>query len=356
MPTPQNPQAQAALIDQIAQAAMGGGGPAAQQQATPQPGAPQQQAAAPQQPVTDTSAKVKETNVGAAETAGAPDTEAGAMTQDAIIYKVPFGDQTRDLTPQQISSVFERYSALNYQHSQMSPILKVAEAYMKDNPDKTPQEIAATLLDLARANRPNAQFGNPAEQQQRQQAQTAPVDRESLAKWAEDNAVSLPPGYEQMMANTAQMQQGMAQMMQMMRGMLAQSQGMTQAAALANRGVQSDRNQQIRQQIGMNLDRVQQALGLPSDAANDFMMFAAERGYNLEDFVDPNLTVKVMTDFKNTLASPEMERIRQIAQRRQAYTSAGLGGTPSAGPAASEPAETTFDRLAAQAIEKKMGR
>lgn len=347
MPTPQSPDAAAALIDRVAQAAMAGDPVAAGQQGAA--------AAAPQQPVTDTSAKVKETNVGAAETAGSPSTESDAMAQDAIIYKVPVGDSTRDFTPQQISSMLERYSALNYQHAQLSPIIKVAEAYLKDNPNKSPQEVAATLLDLARANRPNAQFGAPAEQQQQQQAAAAPVDREALAKWAEDNAVSLPPGYEQMMTNTAQMQQGMAQMMQMMRAMMAQSQGMTQAAAIANRNVQSDRNQQIRQQIGMNLDRVQQALGLPSEAANDFMMFAAERGYNLEDFIDPQLTVKVMTDFKNAVSSPEMERIRQIAQRRQAFTAAGLGGTPTGGPSAPPPAETTLDRLTQQALAKKTG-
>jgi hypothetical protein len=75
------------------------------------------------------------------------------------------------------------------------------------------------------------------------------------------------------------------------------------------------------------------------------MIFAAERGYTMEDFVDPNLTIKVMQDFRNSMDSPEMERMRGIAQRRQAFTGS-LGATPSAGEAPAEDASAaTFDRL-----------
>jgi hypothetical protein len=75
----------------------------------------------------------------------------------------------------------------------------------------------------------------------------------------------------------------------------------------------------------------------------------------MEDFVDPQLTIKVMTDFKNNMDSPEMERMRAIAQRRQAYTGS-MGSTPSAGSNAEAGAGdggNTFDKLATMAMQKK---
>lgn len=347
MAKPQDPQAAADAVARMASAAMGGQAP------SPQQPAPQ---AAPT-PQTDTSAPAPETDLGQAQTQASPQTEADKMALDAIMYEIPMGEgqDPRKMTPTQIKAVLDRYSSLNYTHSQLKPVIDVVNAYIQQNPNKTPQSIAQTLLDLARADQPNAQFGRAAEQRQDSQAASAPADREALAKWAEDNAVSLPPGYESMMTGMQQQQTAMQQMMTMMQRVLGQSQGMTQAAAIAQRGMQGNKAQMIQQQIGMNLDRVQQHLQLPDDAANDFMMFAGERGYTLEDFVDPQLALKVMTDFKNVLSGPEMQRIRDIATRRQAFTSTGIGGTPAAAPAAAAAPETPLDRLTQQALEKKMG-
>lgn len=334
-PRPQTEQEAAATIEAMAAMAQGGG-------------APQQQA--PAGP-----AKEKETTQGQAQSDGSPVTEGDKMAQDAAsFFKIPINGQEREFTQQQLEGIVGRYAAMNYEHAQMKPVLEVVKAYLGSNPNMTPKEVANRLLDLARANQKNPQMGAEAERRQDTQARSAPLDRESLAKWAEENAVSLPPGYEEMMANSQRMQQGMGQMMQMMRAMMAQSQGNVQAAAMANRGVQNDRSQIIQQQIGMNLDRVQQHLGLPDNTANDFLMFSAERGYTLEDFVDPQITLKVMTDFKNAVSSPEMERIRQIAQRRQAFTASGLGSSPGGG-AAPAAAESPLEQMTQQVMAKKMG-
>jgi ElaB/YqjD/DUF883 family membrane-anchored ribosome-binding protein len=119
-----------------------------------------------------------------------------------------------------------------------------------------------------------------------------------LKQWEEENAASLPPGYKDIIVggqqSMQQMQQQLDETRQMLQQVLAQSQGVADAA---RQGVQQGQQQQIdsvRQQIGNNIDRVQQALQLPDDKAEDFMTFAAERGFTLEDFVDPQLTVKVM--------------------------------------------------------------
>ena len=153
----------------------------------------------------------------------------------------------------------------------------------------------------------------------------------------------------------AQMQQQLAQTQQMLQAVLAQSNGVADAAKQGMQGAQSQQINAMRQSISNNIDKVQTALGLADDKANDFMVFAAERGFTMEDFVDPQLTIKVMTDFKNNMDSPEMERMRAIAQRRQAYTGS-MGSTPSAGSSAEAGAGdggNTFDKLATMAMQKK---
>jgi hypothetical protein len=104
--------------------------------------------------------------------------------------------------------------------------------------------------------------------------------------------------------------------------------------------------------IGNNLDRAQQQLQLPTEAANDFMMFAQQRGYNLEDFADPQLALMVMQDFSNNRNSPEMERMRQINQRRTAFTS-DAGGAPMGGGQNQSAAEADFSGFAGRMTAKK---
>ena len=60
-----------------------------------------------------------------------------------------------------------------------------------------------------------------------------------------------------------------------------------------------------------------------------------------------------MTDFKNNMNSPEMERMKAIASRRQAYTGS-LGSTPNAMASTEAPAEqTTFDKMMSGAMAQK---
>jgi len=337
------------LIQQVAAAALGASDGAAPADASAQPDA---------QPNLDTSKPAPDTTVGNAEAQGSPDTEGDKMAEDAIIYEIKRPDgNTEKLTPQQILSTFDRYRALNYQNAQMKPVLDVVGAYLRNNPNENPKTVARKLLDLARGQSPQPQFGADAERAQEKRAETAPTDVQALQRWAEENALnSLPPGYEDMFTNVQRTQQQMQQMMQMMQRMMGAAQGMTQATAASQR--QQGQNQQalVSQQIANNLDRVQAALKLPDEAANDFMMFAAERGYTKDDFIDINLTAKVMKDFANTLASPEMERIREIAKRRQAFTSGGIGATPTAGGATSGPSEETpLDRLTQSVMAKRAG-
>ena len=345
MATPQNPEAMAAMVDNIASKQMGVD--PQQAQAAPQAAAPQKE-------------EKKDSAEGKVAEKGSPETEGDKMAADAVIYEIEFGENdSRKLTPQQIKSTFERYSALNYKNAQYKPVMDLVEQIMRENPGMNSRQMAETMQNIYKAQASNPTLGNTqGEKSGEYKKEGESGDLEGmLKKWEDENAASLPPGYKDMLVGNnqsmAQMQQQLAQTQQMLQAVLAQSQGVADAA---KQGVQQGQNQQanaVRQQIANNIDRVQQALKLPDDKANDFMVFAAERGYTMEDFVDPSLTIKVMQDFKNNMDSPEMERMRGIAQRRQAFTGS-LGSTPSASPAGGDAGQSsTFDNFAAQAMAKK---
>ena len=358
---PQNPQAAASMVDRIAAQAMG-----LPPQAAPAPAPGPAQAPVPNQVAAKT--QPQETSQGKAAEQGSPKTEADAMTEDAVLYEIQFGEgDMRKLTPAQIKSTFERYSALNYKNAQYKPVMDLVEQIMRDNPGVNPMQMRQQMEAVYKAQQSNPTMGNtqgdksgPNETSGNRQT---PDMEASLKEWEEQNAASLPPGYKDlMMGQTAmpqamqQMQAQLQQMQRMMQAVLGQSQGVADAARSGMDKAQNTQIMAVRQQIANNIDRVQQALALPDEAAQDFMIFAAERGFTMEDFVDPQLTIKVMQDFKNNMSSPEMERMRGIAQRRQSYTGS-LGSAPSSGgpaaPPQAAPGAGTFDRLSSAAMGQR---
>lgn len=347
----------ASMIDRIASQAMG-----VEPQAAP--AAPEGAAPAPQPAPTPQPTEAKPTEQEKAAEDGSPKTEGDKMDADPVTYEVDFNGQKRTLTPEQIKGTYERYSAMNMRNAALKPVMDLVEDALRANPNMTPTEMRKNLETLMKAQEHNPQMGN--QQKQGDKSETAqaqsPEDFEaSLTKWEEDNAATLPPQYKEMMMGQSQMPQQLAQMqqqMQMLQRMMQATIGQTQGVAQAARdGMDRSQSMQVnatQQQIGNNLDRVQAALQLPDQAALDFKTFAAERGYSMEDFIDPQLTMKVMTDFKNTMNSPEMDRLRGIAQRRQSYTGS-LGSTPSAGQGG-QPAQapSSFDNMVSQAMSKRL--
>lgn len=338
MATPQSPEQMAAAIDAVASQKMG----VAPQQAAPAPQG--EEKPAPKDTSTD---KVAEK--------GSPETEGDKIAADAVVYEIDFGDgNNRKLTPQQIKSTFERYSAMNYKNAQYKPVMDLVEQIMRENPGINSRQMAEQMHNIYKAQQSNPTMGNT---EGRQSGDKPTEDMDAmLKKWEDENAASLPPGYKEMMTQggqgMAEIKQQLAQTQRMLQQVMAQSAGVADAARQGMQQTQGQKIDAVRQQIANNIDRVQQALQLPDDKANDFMVFAAERGFTLEDFVDPQLTVKVMQDFKNNMDSPEMERMRGIAQRRQAFTGS-LGSTPGAGGAQDAPSESTFDRFASAAMTKR---
>jgi hypothetical protein len=342
MATPESPDQMAQFIDAAASQQMG---------------VPPQQQAAPQQQ----SAPDQDTAQDKASEKGAPKTEADRQGDDPVVYSVDFGDgKKRDFTPNQIKGTMERYAALNHRNAQLAPIHSVIEKLTQAHPDLSPKQLAAKLEEVYSANEKNTTLGHDSDGNETgknaPKPQTAEDISAQLSQWEEENAVTLPPGYKEMMANSGEqmrsMQGQMQQMAQMLRQVVSQAGGTADAAREAYGEAEGQRSDAIRQQIATNIDRIQQHLQLPDEAANDFMMFAAERGFTMEDFVDPQLTYKVMQDFQRNMQSPEMDRLRQIAQRRQAYTGS-MGASPAAGGAGGGAEPSSFDQFANSIMAQK---
>lgn len=370
MATPQSPDKEAAMISQMAAGRLGPDPAAAAAQAQ-DPAANPQAAPRPQagKPAPRPEAEKPDTEQGTAEKEGSPQTEGDKMKEDPVLYKVKMGEEERDLTPEQIASTFSRYSELNYKNAQMKPVTQLAEALMQRIPDATPEKVASIMAASIKAQMSNPQMGRGSQGQPPQSPGSAntqtkgdnqPRSAEDISammdQWERDNAASLPPGYRELvtqMGQSGQIGSEVQQMKRILQQLVGQSQGVADAARDTVAKTNQDRVATIRQQIGTNLDRVQQHLQIPGEQANNFMIFASERGYTLEDFIDPNLAMKVMQDFKANMDSPEMDRLRDMAKRRQAYTGA-IGSAPSAPAAASaDPQSQRFESFANDLMAKK---
>lgn len=333
------------VIDAIASNKLGAPPAAAAPAAAPPQGmappqAPQAKPAAPASP----SEKASET--------ASPATEADRMRENPVTFEFEHQGSKRTMSPEQISSLLDRYSTLNYQNMQNKPILDLVGALRKQNPNMSAKDIADRMMNLASG-------GQQVTKQDAKDANKEPENLEqALAKWEKDNAASLPPGYKEMIMSGGKQNQAimsqLAQTQRMLQAVLAQSQGVADAAKAGMQGGNDARTQAIRGAISNNLDAAQAKLQLPDDKANEFMIFAAERGYSMEDFIDPNLTLMVMNDYKNNMNAPEMERLRGIHSRRQAWTGSLATGAPGGPTAASTAESNPLNSMIDSVMAKKM--
>lgn len=273
-----------------------------------------------------------------------PKTEGDISEQDSVIYDVDFNGKKRQLTPQQIASTFDRYANMNHRWqtevAPLAPIMEFAKGILANaqanGQSISPQDLAAFLQEAAQRHSTSS-FGGDQTGAQPPAATTNGED--PFAKWEEDNAVSLPPGFRESNQKINNLEQQLNQTNQLLMAILQRQQGVAQAAQGQAQTAQNDRVQAVRQTIANNLNLAQQQAGLPDEAEQDFFNFASARGYTIEDFIDPQLTMAVVTDFKNNMNSPEMERLRAIAQRRQSYTGSMQSAPGASGSSPAKPNE-----------------
>lgn len=146
--------------------------------------------------------------------------------------------------------------------------------------------------------------------------------------------------------------QMMQAMQQMQQGGVNQNQEALQGAQQMNEQAGQQQSNAIRQTIGNNLSMAQRQMQLPDDAEQDFMQFAFARGYTIEDFIDPQLTMQVAQDFRNNMNSPEMDRLKAMAQRRQAFTGMAEGAPAMAGGGGQGSGDQVFDSILGTAMGK----
>lgn len=320
--------------------------------------APAPQAAAPTAPPPPKDAPP--TDMEKAVEVASPDTEGDKQQQEAVMYNVNIGGKDRNLSPQQISSTFDRYRDLNHRNATNKPVNDLTEKLMRET-GATPEQ-AAKLMDAAlRAMTKNVTMGKERPKQDGVAAPDRPQDRakgsellnEEWSKYEEENAISLPPGYREQFDRMGRMEKNMGDQLQMMKSVLQQAQNAGQNATDSRADAMDGREEAVMQSIRNNLDRAQQEAGLPDEAVKDFQSYAMERGYTAEDFADAALTNKVIGDFKNQLNTPEFDRLREMASRREAYLTSQSGGPTSQ--MASSGQDDTLARLAQGANNKRMG-
>lgn len=321
-------EAQANLIDSLASKQMG---------VDPQ----QAQAPAPAAP-----AEAPETAEEKAVDEGSPQTEGDKMDMDAILYEIDFGDgDMRKLNPNQIRETFKRYRDLNFANSQNANLNKVVEAAIKNGFAKNPDDAARQILNMMKAAQSNPQMGD--EDGKTNVQASAEMTRDALSQWEEDNAVALPPGFRESQQQMATMANNMQQLQGMLAKVLQQGEAAADGAAKQAIEAQDLKGKAASQMIANNLDKGAAQVGLSDDMAEDFRVFANERGYTEDDFIDAGLTLRVMTDFKNSMDSEEMASLRDIHKRRQAFTGT-ISQTPQAGDAMAAPepeGDPTLNRL-----------
>lgn len=274
----------------------------------------------------------------------------------------------RQMTTAQIKSTLDRYSQLNHRWQNevapMKPVMEVMKQLMgaakANGHDAKPDELAELVQAAVRAYVSNPQMGGDSKKADAKpedggaKAPMGDADDDVLSEWEKTNAVKLPPGYKEQLGSLKGMQATMQQMMQMMQ-QLAQGKNVGENA-LAEAGQQQQvahKAQMSAAQMAVktNVQTAMQGAGLKPEDLRDFQAFAQARGYSPEDFIDPELTATVVQDFSANRQAPEIARLREMQQRRQAFTGnvAGApGGAAPAAPAAADP-------MLAQLITGAMG-
>jgi hypothetical protein len=280
-----------------------------------------------------------------AESAAAPSTEDEAADAGPVVYKI--GD--RELTDAQINGTFDRYSALNQMHADNAPAINLIKQLRERTGMDANQTAAliANALKSAAANKGKQNPVNTGEERAIESRNDTDMEAE-LKKWEEDNAISLPPGLRNALTSQQKMQGQNAQMMKLIVALAQRMQGGDQQVREQRQRNETDASANYQQRVASNLDAVQKKFGFPDDKIDDFQQFAMARGYTVADFYDATLAMTVGQDFQNAINSGEMERIRGIMSKRQAFTGSltpGAGGEGA--PAAAAPA-ANVDPMAAK--------
>lgn len=271
------------------------------------------------------------------------------------------------MTPEQVRGGIKRYKDLNYKHqTQVAPIAKsvdflhqLRQAAIEDGVQLNDDQLYGILEEaLSAYSNKNPTLGGQAAPSAGTQRvdQTVPIEHGNgdnlpadmeaqLAEWEANNAISLPPAMKQAIVNSGTQAQQINALTQQMALMAQNGQQVATTAEGQLQQAQAVHADAGKQAIINNMQYIQQKYGFPDEAESDFMNFVQSRGYDVWELMDRNIAETLGQDFKNNQAAPEMERLRQMAQRRQAFTgnlTPAPGGNTGGAPAAQPDADQQF--------------
>lgn len=304
----------------------------------------------------------------------------GTKSDPFEFFEVDMGDGRKEvLTPNQIRGMVPRYKEMNYTHQQKVAPVKSSLDFINEIREKAlaegetidDNELANFLRAAVSAYAHSPDMGaaangqGPATNTKREnisvntnQGSAAGMDVETqLSQWEQENAVSLPPMYKDAISKTGKMESELAEMKQLLTQLAQGSKGALEGASTQLDAAKAKNSQAGIQMIQNNMQKVQMKYGFPDDAEQQFMTFIQERGYMIEDLMDATMADRLGADFKAVQDSPELDRLKAISQRRQAYTgtmSPGTSVTTGAAPTQAAPdADMEFINTVADAHMKK---
>ena len=364
-----------AMIDQLAGQRLGDANAqkatAPEQVADPSMEVP---AGTPPQPVPQQQAQKQEdkpTEVEKAQEAVSPKTEAdNSMDESVTMIKVDFGNgDVRDLSSNQIKETFNRYKDANYKLMQNKPmqpamdfIQSIVNGASKNGQQVSAEDVVQFLQAASQAYIKNPTMG--AQKDPTPDRQGTPVTNmanletefeDQIKRWEEENAVSLPPMFREGFKTIQALQNDNANMRQTMNQFLASAGQINQDAAQTAVAAEQQAQDAYRQTAANNLNEIQAKYKLPDSESDDFFTFAYERGFTQEDFIDIGLVDKIMGDYVAVKGTPEMERLREMAKKRVAYTGnvTATPGSASAGGVKSDPNMDFINKVAEDAMKKR---
>lgn len=361
------------LIAQIASQHLGAPPPQAAPQGVP-PGAPPQGAVPPGPPPSPPKADPSPTDIEKAQAKVAPkDPGAQDSASDEGVRFIKVGD--REYTESQLQGMLTRYPQANSKIMMNKPVLDLVDQLMgsaKSNGyDAKPEEVAGLLKAAVEAFTKDPQFGNKQGQPENRQGSAKPAMSASdepdgqgdveaaFERWEKENAVKLPPGFKDMSnqnkALASQVQQLTAMMQQLVQGAQGGAAQVVQGASQQLAQAQSLSAEASTRMITTNLNNAFAQANVPVDpqTRRDFQMFAAQRGYDFPDFMDSDMTKTVVGDFIASRNSPEFQRLKQVMERRQAFTGSVEGAPGTSGAAPAQGGDPILAGLVSSAMQKR---
>lgn len=351
--------------------------------ASQQMGAAPQQAAPPaeqQAQITPPAAKPAATPQEQATAAVAP--KDNKNQADAFEFlEVELGNGRKQAySPDQLRGIASRYSDLNYRHqTEVAPIQSsvkflnsLREQAAAEGTPIDDAQLAQMVEAALTAYAHNPTIGNnPQPQGQTQpndpsrtnipvQTQTGTTNGsdfdQQLAQWEQENAVKLPPAYKDAIGKTAGLESKIAELTNLVQQLAQSGSNISKTAEDQLNSAKTQRADAGKQQLINNLQQIQMKHQLADDAEQDFMDFVQGRGYDVWELLDMGLADKLAGDFKAVQQSPELDRFRQMAQRRQAYTgnlSPTPGGNGSTPPPAANPDMDLINSVTDDVMKKR---